>query len=407
MISSLSTTSSSTTGGTILKVYGTDFGESPKIKIVLRALDDIVYNDTNTSTSNEGGINGEESAAPASLNSRNNRRRSLLEEASAHDRRPQTRIIITSVEECQLVEEESSHNSVSCVIPPGQGNLHLIQVDAAGQISNGSAFGYAAPSLTSITPDFGDTKGKFEIILNGTNFGLKASLTVGNRSALILKQNHTHIIALAPGGKGLYNDVQVHVQDQSSNSLNLQYLPPSISLVYPNPADAHNGELITIEGRNFGSSTSNVSVEIGGVECNNAQWVNLGLECNITDSDGEPACNPVIQCMTPPLQKIGSVDIILRVAEQEVLTGKDHIFSLSCPFNMYGATGEDCRPCPVGALCPGQGRDPISLSGWWSIDVDTFVKCIPAKACIGEFFFILLFFNSFFLSSSPSFLVTL
>ena len=370
----LSTSITSTQGGEVLMVYGTDFGENPKIIIEYRALEYIVYNDTDlnstyTSSSSAKGM------APTL-----NNRRFLLDTTA----RPKTRIITTRIEECDTIEQ--THETVSCIVPPGQGNLHLIQVDAAGQRSNTTAFGYAGPTLYSVTPNSGDTKGNFEIILNGTNFGLKATLTIGNRSATILQQNHTHIIALAPGGKGLNNSVVVDVQDQISNSLNLEYLPPSISLVYPNPANAHDGELITIEGRNFGSDSSDVSVQINGLNCTNAQWVNLGQECNKTDSNGKPACHPVIQCITPPQQKIGGVSVYVRVAEQEVyVDGEDTpILTLSCPFNMYGVDGELCKACPVGALCPGKGNDPISLAGWWSVDVDTFVKCIPAKACVGN-----------------------
>jgi hypothetical protein len=344
-ISSLSPLSSNTNGTGIMTVHGSNFGENPIVKIIMRKS--VTFNTSSTLSS---------------------------------------RTIITNVVDCKSIPGKQTHESISCLIPEGQGNLHLVYVEAARQKSQNKPFGYNPPVLKSITPEFGDTKGHFNISLTGMNFGLQAKLIVGNRTASILEQNHTYLVAVAPGGIGLNNSVFLNVEGQVSNSLNLAYLPPSIAVISPNPADAYDGELITIEGRNFGADRSNVTVEIDGKPCDNAQWVNFGGNCNTTDNAGKPTCHPVIQCTTPPLQKIGGVSVRVTVAEQEVFVGVDDtpILSLSCPFNMYGSLGEVCRNCPVGALCPGQGKDPLSLAGWWGVNRDTFVKCIPASACIGN-----------------------
>ena len=352
-IGGLSTVSSNTGGEGVLTVFGTNFGESPNIQIVHRKRIEIAEQ----------------------------QQRLLLETTD-----PTYEIVVAKTEVCEIIPAEQTHESVSCFIPAGQGNLHMIVIETAGQMSPGISFGYDGPTLESITPDSGDTKGNFEVTLTGTNFGLNATLQIGNRTATIVTQNHTHLVALAPGGIGVNNLVTLDVEGQISNSLNLSYFPPSIVVIYPNPANAHSGEIITIEGKNFGSEGTNVTVEIGGEPCTNAQWVNTGGHCNETDSKGKPVCRPLIQCMSPPLQVIGGVSVYVNVAEQEVFIGADDtpVLSLSCPFNMYGLRGELCRDCPVGALCPGNGKDPLSLAGWWSVDRDTFVQCIPASACIGN-----------------------
>jgi len=338
VIKSLSTKTSNTAGTGVLTVFGSNFGENPEIQIVYRKLETIEYNETSKNNTNKAVAARRQLDEPEGST-----------EAGSH-------IVTTKVELCELVPGEQTHESASCFIPEGQGNLHLIQIEVAGQISEGLGFGYDGPLVTSITPDSGDTKGNFNVTLTGFNFGLTAELKIGNATAKVVAQNHTHLVATAPGGIGLNNTVVLDVEGQKSNALNFAYKPPSIVVIYPNPADAHNGELITIEGRNFGADNSNVTVEIDGKPCTNAQWINLGGKCNTTDARGTPVCHPVVQCKTPSIQKIGGVSVRINVAEQEVFVDAEEapILTLSCPFNMYGETGEFCQDCPVGALCPGQ-----------------------------------------------------
>jgi len=72
----------------------------------------------------------------------------------------------------------------------------------------------------------------------------------------------------------------------------------------------------------------------------------------------------------------------------------------------YGRLGELCAPCPKGGYCNGSLEDPVSLGGWWMMNVsaqapaapapcaedrqgvagaDCFVAvpCEPADACVG------------------------
>ena len=418
VVGAISTQTSGTAGAGMLTITGRNFGEMPSVVFVFRREVSLV-----------------------------NRGRRL----SSRSFSPNRTWVVTSTVDCSLIpSNESSHESVSCSIPEGQGRGHLVYVQA-GDVRdiNGTIFDYDGPELYSIEPDAGDTKGGWTFTLTGLNLGLRdAMVTVGNATADVISQNHTHIVALAPGGKGMENPVWVSIggQESSSTVLNLRYLPPSISVVFPNPANAHDGEMLLIEGHNFGGDKdANVSVEINGEPCVDARWVNIdertgsfssgdsassgggsrrllrrrllagedvsmnddqtgGCNGNFTDpTTGEThlvrtSCHPVIQCRSPQRQRIGGVSVRVAIADQQAFVpgNSTPLLTMGCPFNMYGREGSKCMECPPGALCPGGLKDPISLAGWWKVDTAdedsydeggddaVFVKCLPASACLGN-----------------------
>ena len=105
----LSTKTSTTAGNGVLTVFGSNFGENPKIQFVYRKLETI--NETSKNNTNKA------VASPRQLDETEG------SEESSH-------IVITKVELCELVPGEQTHESASCFIPEGQGNLHLVQIEA-------------------------------------------------------------------------------------------------------------------------------------------------------------------------------------------------------------------------------------------------------------------------------------
>ncbi|MCU0749126.1 MAG: IPT/TIG domain-containing protein, partial [Akkermansiaceae bacterium] len=92
--------------------------------------------------------------------------------------------------------------------------------------------------------------------LQGSNFGLSRTVTVGGESAFITSGTHTQIVATLPAGDGLSQNVLVTVDGASSNALPFDYDPPSITGLSPTTGSTSGGTVITLTGNNFGLSPS-------------------------------------------------------------------------------------------------------------------------------------------------------
>jgi hypothetical protein len=109
------------------------------------------------------------------------------------------------------------------------------------------------------------------VILDGINFG-EAWLGQGNLfDALgfsimgLMSQNHTQLVAVVPPGDGAVHGFQFSVAFQTSNVLPFAYTPPSVNSVSPNHGPTLGGTILTITGKNFGTSVP--SVYVGGRPC--------------------------------------------------------------------------------------------------------------------------------------------
>lgn len=146
---------------------------------------------------------------------------------------------------------QSSHSSIVCNLPPGQGTRSLL-VTAGLQNSSAFSFSYDPPLITSLIPDHGPTAGNIAITLQGSNFGLSRTVTVGGLNALITSGTHTQIVATLPAGDGLSRNVLVNVDSAISNAVPFDYDPPSITSVSPTTGSTSGGTVITLTGNNFG-----------------------------------------------------------------------------------------------------------------------------------------------------------
>ncbi len=166
--------------------------------------------------------------------------------------------------DCPIDEASSSHSVIVCQSPPGEGAQAAGTVDAAGQQAVFS-FGYDGPSISSVSPSSGPTRGGFPITINGTNFSASSSVAVGGSSCPLLSASSSELHCALPEGQGSSQDVSVDVAGQQTSSLaSFSYDPPVIFAISPAMVPSSGGGAITITGKDFGTSPS---VSLDGQDC--------------------------------------------------------------------------------------------------------------------------------------------
>lgn len=157
----------------------------------------------------------------------------------------------------------SSHSQLIFALPAGQGASLPVSVSSGGQVSPATSFSYGAPVLTGISAASFPTAGGTPLTLTGSNFGLNPLVRVGTQSAPLVQgaSSHSQIVCTLPAGEGTGNAVTVTVAGVESNTLSLDYDPPEILTISPASGTTGGGTLITLTGRNFGSSGN---VTVGG-----------------------------------------------------------------------------------------------------------------------------------------------
>jgi hypothetical protein len=353
-----------------------------------------------------------------------------------------------------------THAHVDLRLPEDDGTAYParqpVAVSVGGQPSTANTsvvFEYNAPNITGVFPRSSATDGREEnpapgqsaqwlpVTISGSGFGTSSDFEVllGHRSEwpflncgdsfkkcafrqcgvgvllvppCIVTHSHNEIVALMGAGIGANLDLQVRIKPSgvareddanwrrsaASAQSTFSFSPPTINSFHPNVPSAV-GELVSITGRNFGSSASPVELLIDGKACIDAQW-------RCCDARGAPK----IICTTPEV-RAGYKNVTLTVANQTVsyFTG-DALMQAACKPGYYGQMGEYCLKCPRGAICDSvfngdNYTEPESLTGWWRMSLpmpndlcpserqarpegyetcSTFVPCEPAEACTGE-----------------------
>jgi IPT/TIG domain-containing protein len=156
----------------------------------------------------------------------------------------------------------NDHSTISCTTPAGVGSAEVNVT--VGTQSVVSYFTYNAPSITSVTPDHGSTTGGSGLIIEGINFGPNESATVkfDGIPAPVQTHNHTHILLNKPEGTG---SVVINVTvDGQSDTTTFDYDAPSITDITPNNGPTSGGTPLVIVGNNFGPNNS-ATVTFDGV----------------------------------------------------------------------------------------------------------------------------------------------
>ena len=166
---------------------------------------------------------------------------------------------------CDMSGSVVSSTQIICNSPPGQGTAQLVLVNVLGRDSTNSLpVNYAPPAIFSVTPATADPSGGTLITLTGTNFGISSSVLLGTKVCDVRQQNHTNIICQVPAGLGVNLPLVVNVAGQTNGLFTYSYGAPIISSVTPLLLPTAGGTNITIIGTNFGNVAT---VTLDGVNC--------------------------------------------------------------------------------------------------------------------------------------------
>eukprot|EP01117_Protostelium_nocturnum_P011184 TRINITY_DN405_c0_g1_i6.p1 TRINITY_DN405_c0_g1~~TRINITY_DN405_c0_g1_i6.p1 ORF type:complete len:5778 (+),score=1958.70 TRINITY_DN405_c0_g1_i6:207-17540(+) len=160
-----------------------------------------------------------------------------------------------------------SDGEIRFKVPSGSGSTHSLTVLVSGSRVD-SNLAYSSPVISSVSslPTAGGS-----VDISGSNFGSDASLISvkfdGNQVPFVLKTAHSVIEFQLPEGSGTSKALEVTVDEQTS-TFSLNYAAPVVT--YVTSSDVSGGS-VTLEGYNFGTSSSSLSVTIGSSTVSNVQ----------------------------------------------------------------------------------------------------------------------------------------
>ncbi len=163
------------------------------------------------------------------------------------------------------------------------GSDEVVVSDKKGVSSEGPSFTYVAPpapTVTSISPAEGTTRGGSTVTITGTGFVSGATVRIGNRVRSARLVSETEMTAVTDNGAA--GSDEVIVTDKygvSSGGSSYKYvLPPapSVASVTPDEGSTHGGTSVAIKGTSFFTPAT---VTIGGVA---ARLVKVRSETEIT-----------------------------------------------------------------------------------------------------------------------------
>ncbi len=188
-------------------------------------------------------------------------------------------------------------NKVQCIVPPGLSNP-IEMTEAPVTLMAGNAvvatcegcnlkFTYELPTVLKVTPSRGPTSGGDKIKISGSTFaGGDEDLSddnlpmvhVGNVPCTDVQwASRTQITCKTPPGKGPGPaPVDITVRGyRGPSAFAYTYDAPTVTAVEPADGPSYGGQKITIIGQNFGSSSDEINIFIGGLPC---------TEVNLVDS---------------------------------------------------------------------------------------------------------------------------
>jgi hypothetical protein len=190
------------------------------------------------------------------------------------------------VSPCPVISH--SETVITCTVPPNPAGTVVeplvVTVNALGEVTGeavgrGLHFTYLPPVIETVTPANGNTAGQ-SITIAGTDFGLSASddsITVGGVPCGHPFGTSSTIVCELPPGQGTV-PIVVTANGERSAVFNYTYGAPVISSVSPTTGAARGNFVLTITGRNFGTSAT---VTIGGQPCPVISVANTTITCTV------------------------------------------------------------------------------------------------------------------------------
>jgi hypothetical protein len=201
---------------------------------------------------------------------------------------PDERIELSSifVSPCPVISH--SETVITCAVPPNPAGTVVealvVTVNALGEVTGeavgkGLDFIYLPPIIQTVTPANGDTAGQ-SITIAGTDFGVAGSddaVTVGGVPCGHPFGTSSSIVCQLPPGQGTV-PIVVTANGERSAVFNYTYGAPVISSVSPTTGVTSGNFVMTITGRNFGTSAT---VTIGGQPCPVISDTNTTITCTV------------------------------------------------------------------------------------------------------------------------------
>ncbi|PRP82680.1 outer membrane autotransporter barrel domain-containing protein [Planoprotostelium fungivorum] len=176
---------------------------------------------------------------------------------------PTALVITANGEPCQNPSIVSSSTTISCTAVAGTGAAKSLTIVVGGQLTTGT-FSYLPPT-PQITSTVATTGGV--VTISGTNFGTSSSatsVTINGQTCLspATTSNYTTITCMAQPDVGALLRVSITVDGLSGSADIFSFLPPLVNSVTSLPTA---GGLVVIDGANFGTKSSAITVAISGV----------------------------------------------------------------------------------------------------------------------------------------------
>jgi formylglycine-generating enzyme required for sulfatase activity len=187
----------------------------------------------------------------------------------------------------------ASTTSITATTPAGTAGAKNVVVTSPwgqGTLTNGFTY-FAAPSISSVSPNQGPTAGGTAITITGTNLTGTTSVTVGGAAATSVSVvSATTVTAVTPAGTAGAKTVSLTTPGGTANLSNgFTYgLGPSISSVSPNVGPTAGGTAITITGTNL---TGTSSVTVGGNPATSVSVVSATTVTAVTPAGTAGAAN--------------------------------------------------------------------------------------------------------------------
>ncbi|KAH3765385.1 protein serine/threonine kinase [Pelomyxa schiedti] len=173
---------------------------------------------------------------------------------------------------CSNANVSLANSKITCIAPPGAGLMRLVEVRIPAtsntQLVSTNIFNYTGASITNV-PSVSTTGSNWHII-TGTHFGPVNTVAVlcSTDNGIWLQGSwisSTTVACTIPSGTGTGHTLSVKISQQITNQATLTYLGPVISSV--SSADTDGSTLMCIDGDNFGSWGTTLSVSVGGQLC--------------------------------------------------------------------------------------------------------------------------------------------
>lgn len=186
----------------------------------------------------------------------------------------------------------SNHTLLVCAIPPGVGLNIPVTVNVSGVLSSSVYFSYSPPTITSFSPPTIRTDGTSYLTLYGTNFGSVTGVisVYGNPCPITswLDGPTAQAICQPISGQGVNKSITLTTLSgtfPAAGSLLISYTPPVVTLISPPLSGTIGGQLLTINGTNFGVSGI---LYIGSSQCqlSGIGWTDNLVQCSLPAGQG-------------------------------------------------------------------------------------------------------------------------